>query len=130
MSSTTVFFDGVCNLCSGSVQFIIRHDKCNRFKFASLQSEYAKKELVGADLKNVDSIVLKKDEKIFVKSGAALRIASFLGFPINLLMVFIIIPPFIRNFVYDVIARNRYKWFGKKEVCWIPSPDLKSKFLD
>jgi predicted DCC family thiol-disulfide oxidoreductase YuxK len=130
MSSFTVFFDGVCNLCSGSVQYIISHDKHDRFRFASLQSEYAAKELAGADLHKVDSIVLKKDGKIYTRSTAALKIASKLSFPTNLLYIFIIVPPFIRNVVYDFIARNRYKWFGKKEACWLPSPELRSKFLD
>lgn len=130
MKESVVFFDGVCNLCSESVQFIIRHDKKAKFRFASLQSDYATTELAGTTLKNLDSIVLKQDGKIYTRSSAALRIASGLSFPTNLLYVFMIVPPFIRNFVYDQIAKNRYKWFGKKDACWLPTPELKSRFLD
>ncbi len=130
MSSSTVFFDGVCNLCSGSVQFIIKHDKRDHFRFASLQGHYAATHLHDRDIRHVDSIILEQDGKIYKRSSAALRIARKLAFPYNLLYGFIVIPPFIRNMVYDVIARNRYKWFGKKEACWLPSPALKAKFLD
>jgi predicted DCC family thiol-disulfide oxidoreductase YuxK len=130
MEHTIVFFDGVCNLCSGSVQFIIRHDKHDRFRFASLQSDIAAMHLKGTQHANLDSIVLKDGDKIYTRSSAALRIASKLPFPVSLLYAFMIVPRFIRDFVYDRIAANRYKWFGKKEACWLPTPELRSKFID
>ncbi|CAH8282095.1 putative DCC family thiol-disulfide oxidoreductase YuxK [Mariniflexile fucanivorans] len=128
-----ILFDGICNLCNASVQYIIKHDKNNVFLFAALQSntglEIIKK--FNIDTSKTDSILLYTPEKELVsKSTAALKIARHLRFPINTLSIFIIVPPFIRNFVYDYIAKNRYKWFGKKESCWIPTPELKSKFLD
>jgi predicted DCC family thiol-disulfide oxidoreductase YuxK len=128
-----ILFDGVCNLCNSSVQYVIKHDKKNNFMFAALQSE-AGKQIIKAhniDTGKTDSILLYSPEKDVVsKSTAALKIASDLGFPLNLMCVFLIIPAFIRNWVYDYIAKNRYKWYGKKESCWIPTPELKSKFLE
>jgi predicted DCC family thiol-disulfide oxidoreductase YuxK len=130
MNSDIVFFDGVCNLCSSSVQFIIRHDKHSRFRFASLQSDFAASELKNAKLKYLDSIVLKTHGKVYTRSTAVLRIASKLSFPVNLLVIFLVIPAFIRNLVYQFIARNRYRWFGKKDTCWLPTPELRSRFID
>lgn len=128
-----ILFDGVCNLCNSSVQFIIKHDKKNRFLFAALQSGVGKNiiEAFDIDTNKTDSILLYSPKKgVEYKSTAALKIASHLGFPINVISIFIIIPAFIRNGVYDYIAKNRYKWYGKKESCWIPTPELKSKFLE
>ena len=127
-----ILFDGVCNLCNSSVQYVIKHDKKNRFMFAALQSEVGKSiiEKFNIDTQKTDSILLYSPEKgIDYKSTAALKIAYHLGFPISLMSVFFIVPAFIRNWVYDVIAKNRYKLFGKKEACMIPTPELKSKFL-
>lgn len=125
-----ILFDGVCNLCSGAVQWIIKHDKKNVFKFASLQSEtgisLAKKYAIP---ENTDSVILIDEEQVYVKSSAALNIAKYCSGLWPLLFAFIIVPPFIRNTVYDWVARNRYKWFGKKESCWIPTPELKQKFI-
>lgn len=126
-----ILFDGVCNLCNSSVDFIIKHDKNNVFRFASLQSDFAqgiKKKLPPKYL-NTDSFILAEGDNFYVKSSAALRTAKYLGFPLNMLYFFLIIPPFIRNFIYDVIAKNRYKWFGKKQTCRVPSPEEKQKFL-
>lgn len=126
-----ILFDGVCNLCNGAVTYIIKRDKKNVFKFAALQSEIGK-ELVSKfkiDTSKVDSIILIDGEKQYDKSSAALRISKELSGALPLLFGFIILPKFIRNFVYDYIAKNRYKWFGKKESCMIPTPELKSKFL-
>jgi predicted DCC family thiol-disulfide oxidoreductase YuxK len=126
-------FDGVCNLCNSSVQYVIKHDKKNRFLFTALQSETGQKIIneYNIDTTKTDSILLyTPNNGVVAKSTAALKIASYLGFPNNLMTVFFIIPPFIRNWVYDYIAKNRYKWYGKKESCWIPTPGLKSKFLD
>ena len=128
-----VLFDGVCNLCNSSVQYIIKHDKQNEFLFASLQSHTAKQVIdqFKIDISKIDSIVLlKSNKKLYLKSTAALKIAALLGFPNNMLSVFLIIPPFIRNWVYDFIARNRYKWYGKQESCMIPTEELKHKFLE
>ncbi len=126
-----ILFDGICNLCNNSVTFVIKRDSKNLFKYAALQSE-AGKELVkehGIDTETTDSIILIEANKAYVKSSAALRIAKHLSGGWPLLYGFIIIPTFLRNWVYDWVARNRYKWFGKKESCMIPTPELKEKFL-
>ena len=128
-----ILFDGVCNLCNASVQYVIKHDKMDVFMFTALQSESGKQIIkeYNIDTNKIDSILLYTPEKgITHKSTAALKIALQLGFPNNLLSVFFIIPPFIRNWVYNYIAKNRYKWYGKKESCMIPTQELKSKFLE
>ncbi|MDX1272167.1 thiol-disulfide oxidoreductase DCC family protein [Bizionia paragorgiae] len=128
-----ILFDGVCNLCNSSVQYIIRRDKKNTFLFAALQSDVGKALLTqyNIDRTKTDSILLYVPEKgVYSKSTAALHIAKHLGFPTQLLVVFLVVPAFIRNLVYDFIARNRYKWYGKKDHCMIPTPDLKAKFID
>lgn len=126
-----IFFDGVCNLCNHSVQFIIKRDHKDYFRFAALQSDIAKQKLSDFDLKaeNLKTIILLEDGKVYLRSTAALRIAKHLsgGWPI--LFGFIIIPAFIRDFVYQLIASNRYRIWGKTESCMVPSPDLKAKFL-
>ncbi|WP_034045233.1 thiol-disulfide oxidoreductase DCC family protein [Wocania ichthyoenteri] len=128
-----ILFDGICNLCNSSVQYVINHDKKNIFIFTALQSEVGKEVIkeFKIDTSKTDSILLYSPEKgIDYKSTAALKIANKLGFPQNLISVFFIIPPFIRNWVYDYIAKNRYKWYGKKESCMIPTPELKNRFLE
>ena len=131
LENDVIFFDGVCNLCNGAVQFIMARDPQNRFKFATLQSEFAKNYLSSFQLKvkHGDSFVLLENGKVYEQSAAALRVAKKLGGLWPLLYGLIIVPPFIRNAVYKFIARNRYKWFGKQESCWIPTPELKSRFL-
>lgn len=126
-----ILFDGVCNLCNSSVQLVIKNDAHNLFVFAPLQ-----KEAVVAFLKNqqgdfsqLDTILLVTEHKIYTKSSAALTIAKNLKGLFPLLYLFYIIPKPIRDFVYDIIAKNRYRWFGKEESCMIPTPELKSKFL-
>ncbi|MFZ1320060.1 MAG: thiol-disulfide oxidoreductase DCC family protein [Ignavibacteria bacterium] len=130
--SKIILFDGVCNLCNSSVNFIIDNDNINTFKFASLQSEKGTELLKKYDLfdKNIDSVILIENDKAYLKSDAALKIAKTLGGKYKLIYGFIILPAFIRNFFYDIIAKNRYKWFGKKDSCRIPTPELKTKFLD
>ena len=132
MESKIILFDGVCNLCNGAINFIIKRNSKATLKFASLQSDTGKQLLkeYNIDSLKTDSIVLIDSNKAFLKSDAALRIAKDLDDAYPLLYSFIIIPAFIRNSIYDLIARNRYKWFGKKESCMIPTPDLKSRFLD
>lgn len=127
-----ILFDGVCNLCDNTVQYVIKHDKANHFMFAALQSEVGNNIIskYRIDTNKMDSILLYNPEKgISYKSTAALKIARHLGFPHNLLSIFLIVPSFIRNTVYDFIAKNRYKWYGKKDNCMIPTPELQSKFL-
>lgn len=125
-----VFFDGYCNLCSGSVQWIIKHDKKGQFKFASLQSDFAKQTLDNNTVESLSSLVLFQNNNTFLESTAALKIASKLDFPVNLLSVFLIIPAFVRNFFYKIISRNRYKWFGKKQECWLPTAELRQRFIN
>jgi predicted DCC family thiol-disulfide oxidoreductase YuxK len=132
-NKSLILFDGVCNLCSSSVQYIIERDKSNRFVFAALESNLGKQiiEQYHIDPSKTDSILLyRKGKGVKSKSTAAILIAKHLGFPANLIYPFLIIPAFIRNFVYDFVAKNRYKWYGKKESCWIPSPELRIKFLE
>jgi predicted DCC family thiol-disulfide oxidoreductase YuxK len=127
-----ILFDGVCNLCNASVQYIIKHDKKDVFRFAPLQSSIAIEIInkYNIDANQTESISLFEHHKgISYKSTAALAIALKLGFPNNLLSVFYIVPPFFRNWVYDYVAKNRYKWYGKKDTCMIPSPELQAKFL-
>lgn len=127
-----ILFDGVCNLCDASVQYVIKHDKNDLFRYTTLQGEVGQAiiKTYGVDTDKMDSILLYSPENgISYKSTAALKIASKLGFPRHLMVVFLIVPAFIRNWVYDFIAQNRYKWYGKKEECMIPTKELKSKFL-
>lgn len=132
MEHPIILFDGVCNLCNGAVQFIIERDKKQQFRFASLQSDIGKQYQTKAGLStdSIDTILLVENGKIYQKSSAALRIARRLDGLWFVLFGFIIIPTFIRNGVYDWIARNRYRWFGKQDSCWMPTPDLKVLFLD
>lgn len=126
-----LLFDGVCNLCNGSVQFIIERDPDARFRFASLQSEEGQVVLSRFENRPSDlsSVVLIQDDQLYARSEAALRVARQLGGGWSLLYAFIVVPRPIRDAVYDWIARNRYRWFGKKDACMIPSPDLQSRFL-
>lgn len=128
-----ILFDGVCNLCDGAVQFIIKHDKKDVFRYASLQSDIGRK-LVderGLDPSELDSIMMiDPGVAYYRKSTAALEVSRELSGGYSLLKNFLFIPEFIRDGVYDFIANNRYKWFGKKEHCMIPTPELKAKFLD
>lgn len=132
MNHPIILFDGVCNLCNGAVQFIIERDTKQQFRFASLQSDIGKRyqAKAGLSINELDTILLVENDQIYQKSTAALRIAKRLNGLWFLMFGFIIIPAFIRNAVYDLIARNRYRWFGKQESCWLPTPDLKVLFLD
>lgn len=126
-----ILFDGVCNLCDSSVQFIIKRDPEGKFKFASLQSGIGQELLKKHGLKStINSFVLIENGKVYVKSGAAIRICKQLYGLWKMSTVFLVIPPFIRDSLYGVIAKNRYKWFGKKESCLFPSPEWKNRFLD
>jgi len=128
--SSIVLFDGVCNFCNDSVNFIIRHDRDNKFKFATLQSD------IGQELRaeynvgeDIDSIVLIENDQAFTHSTAGLRIAKALGGIWSLGYVYIIVPAVIRDWFYKLFAKYRYRLFGKKEVCMIPTPDVRERFL-
>lgn len=129
-TNPVILFDGVCNLCNSSVQFVIKHDPKKQFRFASIQGDYGQQVLKQFDSppNSLNSFILFKDQQIYTHSTGALMVAKQLSGAWPLLYAFIIIPPFIRNAVYQFIANNRYKWFGKKESCAIPSPELKSLF--
>lgn len=125
-----VLFDGVCNFCNGAVNFIIRHDPDKKFKFAALQSEKGtelrSKHYIGND---VDSIILIENDAAYLHSTAALKITSTLGGILSLGYAFIIVPTPIRDWFYKLFAKYRYRLFGKKDVCRIPTPDVRERFL-
>lgn len=126
-----VFFDGVCNLCNSSIDFIIQRDKNNHFLVGALQDEVSKKVLANYDVQAdyLDSLVLLEEGKIFYKSTAALKITKSLSGLWPALYPLIVIPSSIRDLIYDWIGKNRYKWFGKKSTCRLASPEEKAKFL-
>lgn len=126
-----IFFDGVCNFCNGTVNFIIRHDKKEQFLFATLQSDKAKELLMGFAKNGAlpESVILFHKGVIYEKSDAVLHIIRLLGGFWSLLLAGYALPRFLRNSIYDVIARNRYNWFGKRDACMVPSPSVKKRFL-
>ncbi|EAY27093.1 thiol-disulfide oxidoreductase DCC family protein [Microscilla marina] len=126
-----VLFDGVCNLCDDAVQTIIKRDKQEKFLFASLQSEVGQALLrkFNRPVDDLDSFVMIESDTHYIKSTAALRVAREFGGAWRLLYGFIIVPRFIRDAVYDFIAKNRYRWYGKKDECMMPTPELKARFL-
>ena len=131
-SKAIILFDGVCNLCNASVQLVIKNDPDAYFNFASLQSNAGialLKKYNLPELATPESLVLIEEGKVYQYSTAALRIACKLKSWHRFLYTFIIIPAFLRNAVYKFIARNRYKWWGKQDSCWLPTPDLKKRFL-
>ncbi len=127
-----ILFDGVCNLCNSSVNFILDRDTYGYFKFASLQSEVGSYliDRFGLSGDVPDSVILIKNYRVYLQSTAALEIARGLRGPVKLLYGGIIIPKFLRNPIYNFIARNRYKWFGKLDECRIPTPELQSLFIE
>ena len=131
--SAVLLFDGVCNLCSGTVQFVIAHDPNGYFKFASQQSDAGRELMeehhIAIPAGDPLSLILIEDGKVYQRSTGALRLCRKLTFPFKLGWVFIVTPRFIRDFVYDVIAKHRYAWFGKKDVCMVPTPELRARFL-
>jgi predicted DCC family thiol-disulfide oxidoreductase YuxK len=127
-----ILFDGVCNLCNSSVQFVIKRDRKDMFRYTALQSEVGQQMIKerGIDTSQVDSILLiEPGVAYYTKSDAALKIGQSFGGGYVLLAIFTWIPKSIRDAIYDFVARNRYKWFGKQESCMIPTPELKAKFL-
>jgi len=131
MNDSVILFDGVCNLCNSSVNFVIDHDPDSFFKFGTLQSEKAQKYLARYNLYNDEfkTVILIENGRVYTRSEAALRIAKQLRGPVKLAWIFIILPRFIRDPVYNWIARNRYKWFGKRQQCRVPTPELKNRFI-
>jgi predicted DCC family thiol-disulfide oxidoreductase YuxK len=126
-----VLFDGICNLCNGAVQFILKRDKNSRFRFASLQSEFGQEIMrkFALDPSRLHSILLLENGKMYQRSEAAIMIASALrGW--SFMRIFRIIPKFLCDAVYNVIARHRYRVFGKREECMIPAPEWKSRFIE
>ena len=126
-----VLFDGICNFCSSSVLFIIKRDPKGYFLFSALQTESGalimKKYNIHSD--KMDSIILIQNNKVFYRSDAALKIARKLKGGWKLFYAAIVIPPLIRNFFYDLVARNRYRWFGKRDLCFIPDQNVKGRFI-
>ncbi|GIZ08698.1 thiol-disulfide oxidoreductase DCC family protein [Flavobacterium sp. UMI-01] len=128
-----ILFDGVCNLCNASVQFIIKHDQKDIFRFVALQSDLGQKILLylGIDNQKTDSIIFYDPGKAYYyKSEAAFHIAKHLDGIISWVSLFKFLPTSFTNYIYDYVAQNRYKWYGKKEHCMIPTPELKAKFLE
>lgn len=125
-----IFFDGVCGLCNRTVDFLIRHDKERLFIFAPLQGETASKILATSLTDEPDTIVCKDGQKLYYKSEAVLHILIKIGGIWRLAALGYIVPKFIRDFFYDIVANNRYKVFGKKESCRLPSPEERKVFLD
>lgn len=130
-STSIILFDGVCNLCNGAVQFVIRHDPDQQFLFAALQSNAGLQLLNQYNIQSatLSSFILIQDGKYYTKSTGALRVARRIKGPWQFLYILIIVPKFIRDVVYEWIAQNRYRWFGKKDSCMIPSPEIMARFL-
>lgn len=126
-----ILFDGMCNLCNFSIRFIIKRDKRKLFKFASIQSEVGQSLLKQFNIQteNADSVVYIKDDRCFARSAAVLNILKDLGSVWKTFYVFIVIPKFLRDFIYNVIAKIRYRVFGKREKCMIPTDDIRNRFL-
>lgn len=131
MAHPVIFFDGICNLCNAAVQFILKHDKAAVFKLAALQSPAANRLLADhpIDAAASNSILLLEDGKLYTRSTAALRIAKRLDGAWRLLYIFIIVPAFVRDAIYNLVARNRYRIWGKQDSCMIPAPELQQRFL-
>ena len=125
-----LFFDGVCNICNGFVDFIIVRDKKQLFMFAPLQGEAAKRSLPASLLEDLNTVVLWNQGEAFKKSDAALCVLSQLGGAWALMKIFWVVPKFLRDMVYDLVAKNRYQLFGKRETCRLPTPEERARFLD
>jgi len=126
-----ILFDGVCNFCNRMVNFAIRHDKKAKLKFAPLQSEAGQKLREQYSVPpGADSIILIENGKSYTYASAAIRICKYLDWPAKALYAFIIVPAFISQPLYKWFARNRYKWFGKREECMVPTPDVRERFLE
>jgi predicted DCC family thiol-disulfide oxidoreductase YuxK len=126
-----LLFDGVCNLCNASVQFVIEHDKNKLFRFASQQSEVGKSAIQRFNIPStpIETLILIENDQFFTESDAALRTARYLDAPYSWLYMLRFVPKELRDTAYRFVARNRYRFFGKKEACWMPTRELKERFL-
>ena len=124
-----IFFDGYCGLCNGFVDFIIKFDKKAVFKFSPLQSEFAKSKLPSVDIKDLKTVVVSINGKTYRKAEAALKALAELGWPWKGLLIFTLLPEKILNLFYDLIAVNRYRLFGKRETCRLPTPEERERFI-
>jgi predicted DCC family thiol-disulfide oxidoreductase YuxK len=127
-----ILFDGVCNLCNKTIQFVIRHDPNEVYRFASFQSNFGKEMLQYFKINDqkFETFILLENGKIYDRSSGALRVCKKLKGGWKMLCAFLIVPKFIRDSVYNIVARNRYKWFGKEESCWMPTPALQKLFYN
>lgn len=132
MTAPIVLFDGLCAFCDASVQWLIDHDTAGRLRFASLQSETGQVilERFGLPKTGFKSLILVEGDRYWLRSTAALRIAGYLDRPWNLAPAFLLLPAFLRDPFYDLLAANRYRWFGQREACRIPTPELRARFLE
>lgn len=132
MSQPLVLFDGVCHLCTGSVQFLLKRDPEAHLRFASLQSKLGQKILKSQGLSQTDfrSFLFVEKGQLYQKSSAFLMASRHLSALWPILYLLIVLPRFLRDWVYDLVARNRYKWFGKREECWLPTKDIQARFLE
>ena len=126
-----IFFDGVCNLCNGFVQFVLKHETNSEFKFCSLQGEFAanffkEKQFITS---GIDSVIVFENNQFYIESAAAFKIINKLKWPYKALYIFSILPGFINNSIYKFIAKSRYKIFGKSNVCWVMTDKNKTRFL-
>lgn len=132
MTDPVLLFDGHCNLCNGSVQWILRHERRPRLQFASLQSDRGREllRLTGLDRADIDSLVLVEGQRGWTHSAAVLRTARYLGgaWPV-LAQIGYLVPPRLRNWLYRHLAARRYRWFGRQETCWLPRPEWQHRFL-
>lgn len=131
MTAPVLLFDGVCNLCNASVQWVLRHDRHGIFQFAALQSETGQSLLRkwGRPVEDFDSVVLVDGDRLLLHSDVPLEIARRIGGGWQLLYVFKIVPRPLRDAVYHWVARNRYRWFGRKAECMLPRPEWKGRFI-
>lgn len=131
-SKAVILFDGVCNLCNGFVNFVFDRDPEGHFKVGSLQSDAATRHLApfDEDPEALDTVVLIENGRVYTRSTAALRILRHLSPPWPLLYVFLVVPRPLRDWVYDAIATHRYDWFGKRDQCRVPTPELQDRFIE
>lgn len=131
MNNPILLFDGVCNVCNATVDFVLKNDKSKSILFTSLQSSKGREllEKYGLNPNELSTVVLIYKNKAFIKSSAVLQTAKIMGFPWNISVLFFIIPKFLRDYLYTQFAKRRYQWFGKKDTCRIATPEEKSRFL-
>jgi len=127
-----ILFDGVCNLCSALVQFVIRHDPAAKFHFAAIQSQVGREifESHGLDPTDLQTFVFIADGRMFLRSDAAIEVVARFTGAWRIFRIFLFVPRVVRDSIYSTIARNRYRWFGRKEVCMMPTPEIKARFHD